>query len=174
METSAEVGAQAADAGRVWLVLHVRPRAEKKAMDRLSRLGGFRYLPTYVKVTRVQRRKVRRELPLFPGYVFAHLSADERAAMLRTNLVVNMIRDPFPRQTVRQLRQISRAARLSPVVPSPRAFREGEPVRVKYGPLRGMSGYVQRAGAQAALCINVDILGSSVLVSVSPADLEPA
>ena len=35
-----------------------------------------RYLPTYTKVRKVQRRKVRRELPLFPGYVFARLNAD--------------------------------------------------------------------------------------------------
>jgi hypothetical protein len=42
-----------------------------------------------------------------------------------------------------------------------------------YGPLCGTVGYVKRIGARATLCINVDILGSSVEVSVSSADLEP-
>ena len=158
---------------RRWLVLHVKPRTEKKAMQRLSRCRGFHYLPTYVKVTRVQRRKVRRELPLFPGYVFAHLSPAECSDTLRSNLVVRTILDPFPRETVRQLRQIARAARSAPDIrPLKQTFKEGERVLVKYGPLRGTTGYVQRDEGRATLCINVDILGSAVAVSVSPGDIE--
>ena len=158
---------------RRWLVLHVKPRTEKKLMQRLSHCRGFHYLPTYVKVTRVQRRKVRRELPLFPGYVFAHLSPAECSDTLRSNLVVRTILDPFPRETVRQLRQIARAARAVPEIrPLKQLFKEGERVVVKYGPLRGTIGYVRRDEGRATLCINVDILGSSVAVSVSPGDIE--
>ena len=158
---------------RRWLVLHVKPRTEKKVMQRLSRCRGFHYLPTYVKVTKVQRRKVRRELPLFPGYVFAHLSPAECSDAMRSNLVVRTIPDPFPRETVRQLRQIARATRSAPDVrPLKQLFKEGERVIVKYGPLRGTIGYVQRDEGRATLCINVDILGSAVAVSVSPGDIE--
>ena len=158
---------------RRWLVLHVKPRTEKKAMQRLARCKGFHYLPLYVKVTRVQRRKVRRELPLFPGYVFAHLSPAECSDTLRSNLVVRTILDPFPRETVRQLRQIARTARAVPEIrPLKQLFKEGERVVVKYGPLRGTIGYVRRDEGRATLCINVDILGSSVAVSVSPGDIE--
>ena len=63
---------------RVWFVLHVKPRTEKKAVLFLRSYGCFYHLPVYVKVTKVQRRKVKRELPLFPGYVFTKLSAEER------------------------------------------------------------------------------------------------
>jgi len=158
---------------RRWLVLHVKPRTEKKVMQRLSRCRGFHYLPTYVKVTKVQRRKVRRELPLFPGYVFAHLSHGECSELIRSNLVVRTIPDPFPRETVRQLRQIFHVARVVPEIrPLHQLFKEGERVVVKYGPLRGTVGYVKRDEGRATLCINVDILGSSVAVSVSPCDLE--
>lgn len=172
-ETNGEVHAAGATGLRRWLVLHVKPRTEKKAMRWLSACRGFHYLPTYVKVTRVQRRKVRRELPLFPGYVFAHLSAYERLEVLRSNLVVRMIPDPFPRETIRQLHSIARAARSAmDMRPSRQTFKEGERVVVKYGPLRGTIGFVKRDGGRATLCINVDILGSSVEVSVSPDDLE--
>ena len=158
---------------RRWLVLHVKPRTEKKAMQRLARCRGFHYLPLYVKVTKVQRRKVRRELPLFPGYVFAHLSHAECADIMRSNLVVRTIPDPFPRETVHQLRLIARAARSAPEIrPLKQTFKEGERVLVKYGPLRGTTGYVQRDEGRATLCINVDILGSAVAVSVSPGDIE--
>ena len=158
---------------RRWLVLHVKPRTEKKAMQRLARCRGFHYLPLYVKITRVQRRKVRRELPLFPGYVFAHLSPVECADIMRSNLVVRTIHDPFPRETVHQLRLIARAARSAPEIrPLKQTFKEGERVLVKYGPLRGTTGYVKRDEGRATLCINVDILGSAVAVSVSPGDIE--
>ena len=173
-ETTGEAMAAEAAGLRRWLVLHVKPRTEKKVMLRLSGCRGFHYLPTYVRVMKVQRRKVRRVLPLFPGYVFAHLSPEESSDILRSNLVVRMIPDPFPRRTVSQLRQISRATRAAPTIAvSRQTFSEGERVKVRYGPLCGTVGYVKRIGARATLCINVDILGSSVEVSVSSADLEP-
>ena len=158
---------------RNWFVLHVKSRTEKKVMLYLARYGCFRYLPLVLKVTKVQRRKVRRELPLFPGYIFAHLSHEECADIMRSNLVVRTIPDPFPRETVHQLRQIARAARSAPEIrPLKQTFKEGERVLVKYGPLRGTTGYVQRDEGRATLCINVDILGSAVAVSVSPGDIE--
>ena len=173
-ETNGEAVAAEAAGLRRWLVLHVKPRTEKKVMLRLSGCRGFHYLPTYVRVMKVQRRKVKRILPLFPGYVFAHLSSSEYVDILRSNLVVRMIPDPFPRTTVNQLRQISRAARAAPAITvSRQTFSEGERVKVRYGPLRGTVGFVKRIGSRATLYINVDILGSSVEVSVSSSDLEP-
>ena len=62
---------------RDWYVLHVKPRTEKKVMQYLALGRGFRHLPVYIKVTKVQRRKVRRELPIFPGYVFVHMIMNE-------------------------------------------------------------------------------------------------
>ena len=86
--------------GHVWYVLHVKPRTEKKVMLYLGRYRCFRYLPVVVKVTKVQRRKVRRECPVFPGYVFTRLSPEERVEMLKTNLIVRTITVTNPRQMI--------------------------------------------------------------------------
>jgi transcription antitermination factor NusG len=51
-------------------------------------------------------------------------------------------------------------------------FKIGDLARVKYGPLRGTEGYVKREGAHATLCLNVEILGAAVEISISPEDLE--
>lgn len=157
---------------RIWYVLHVKPRTEKKVMAYLARYGCFRHLPVWIKVTRMQRRKVRRELPLFPGYVFTRLSPDERLAMLRTNLLVRTIEVARPREMIHQLRQVARAGRLAPLVRPAHPFKAGDYVRVTAGPLRGTEGYVKHEGAQATLCLNVEILGAAVELSVSPEDLE--
>ena len=157
---------------RKWYVLHVKPRTEKKVFEFLRSYGYFRYLPVFVKITKVQRRKVKRELPLFPGYVFTKLFPDERIKILQTNLVVHTISVPDPRQLVHQLRQIAKASRAMPQMRTAHIFKVGDLVRVKYGPLRGTEGYVKREGAKAMLCLNVEILGASVEISISPADIE--
>ena len=157
---------------RAWYVLHVKPRTEKKVFEFLLKYGFYRYLPTWVKETKVQRRKVRRELPIFPGYVFTKLYPDERAQMLKTNLIVHAIDVPRPREMVHQLRQVARAGRAADGIKPANPFKAGDYVRVKYGPLRGTEGYVKREGAHATICLNVDILGSAIEVAISPEDVE--
>ena len=158
---------------RTWYVLHVKPRTEKKVMGYLAHTKGFHHLPLYVKISKVQRRKVRRELPLFPGYVFAHLSHEERLAVLRSNLLVRTILVNNPREMIHQLRQVARAARVAEGKLRPaNPFKVGDYVRVKYGPMCGTEGYVKREGAHATICLNVDVLGTAVEMSISPEDVE--
>ena len=157
---------------RDWYVLHVKPRTEKKVAKYLDLYGYFRHLPVYIKVTKVQRRKVRRELPLFPGYVFTRLLPEERIKMLQTNLLVHAIPVAQPRRMIHQLRQIAHAARGQPEMRPAHPFKAGDYVRIVYGPMRGTEGYVKRDGPHATLCLNVDMLGMAVEMSVSPADIE--
>ncbi len=126
----------------------------------------------YVKTTRVQRRKRRTELPLFPGYVFTRLNPDERLKMLQTNLVVQTIGVAYPRTMIHQLRQIARMARGEAPLCTVNPVKAGDFVRIKYGPFHGVEGYVKREGAEAKIVVNVDILGQAVEMSVSPADCE--
>ena len=129
-------------------VLHVKPRTEKKVLTYLAAYRCVRYLPLYTKVTKVQRRRVKRELPLFPGYVFACL------------------------KLVHQLRQVSKTTKATANVKVVNPFKAGDFVRLKSGPLFGLTGYVRREGARATIVVNVDILGQAVETSVSPADCE--
>lgn len=161
-------------AGRSWYVLHVKPRTEKKVMLYLSRYGCFRYLPLLVKITKVQRRKVRRELPVFPGYVFARLTPEERVGMLKTNLLVHTIFVTQPRQMIHQLRQVAHATKSAGDIRRVNPFKAGDYVRVKFGPMRGMEGYVRREGPNATICLNVEILGAAVEMAISPEEVEKA
>ena len=157
---------------RRWYVLHVKPRAEKKVALHLKAYGFFCHLPTFERVRKVQRRKVRTEIPVFPGYVFTRLLPDERIAVLRTNLVVKTIFVKYPRTMIHQLRQIAKAFTRIDDFKVSSLYKSGDLVRVKYGPLAGVEGYVRRIGAKASLCLNVEMLGASVELSVSPQDVE--
>lgn len=157
---------------RTWYVLHVKPRTEKKVFERLEIMRVFRYLPYLKKVTRVQRRKVTRYLPMFPGYVFTRLNPGERLDVLKTQYIVRLIEVTQPRRMIHQLRQIVRAGKmpveLRPVV----NFEVGEYVRVKTGPFMGLEGYVQRQGNATSLVLTLEILGQAVATTVDPLDLE--
>ena len=157
---------------RTWYVLHVKPRTEKAVNDRLAVLRVFHYLPLLRKETKVQRRKVVRFLPVFPGYVFTRLSPEERMAILRTQHIVRTIEVTDPRRMIHQLRQVEHASRLPTDLKLVESFAEGEYVKVVSGPLRGLEGQVKRVGAQTSLILTVDILGRALEASVAPGDLE--
>ena len=157
---------------RTWYVLHVKPRTEKMVNDHLAILRVFHYLPLVRKETRVQRRKVVRHLPVFPGYVFTRLFPDERLAILRTQHIVRTIEVTDPRRMIHQLRQIEHARRLPVDLRLAESFAEGEYVKVVSGPLRGLEGQVRRKGAQTSLVLTVDILGRAIEATVAPGDLE--
>ncbi|MBQ4385067.1 MAG: UpxY family transcription antiterminator [Kiritimatiellae bacterium] len=157
---------------RDWFVLHVKPRTEKKVARYLQEYGYFYHLPIWVKVTKVQRRRVKRYLPLFPGYVFTKLYPEERVAILRSNLIVKTIFVEQPRLMIHQLRQVAHASRGDTSMMPVSMCKVGDYVRVVSGPMRGMEGYIQRKGREASLCLNVEILGAAVEVSVAPFDIE--
>ena len=157
---------------RTWYVLHVKPRAEKKINDFLAAMGVFHYLPLVRKETRVQRRKVVRHLPVFPGYVFTRLFPDERIRVLGTKNVVRPIAVAEPRRMIHQLRQVEHACRLPADLRLVENFAAGEYVKVVSGPLCGLEGQVRRIGNATSIVLSVDILGRAIEATVCPADLK--
>ena len=157
---------------RTWYVLHVKPRTEKAVNDRLAILRVFHYLPLFRKETKVQRRKVVRFLPVFPGYVFTRLHPEERMAIFRTQHIVRTIEVTDPRRMIHQLRQVEHACRLPTDLKLVESFTAGECVKVGSGPLRGLEGQVRRIGNSMSIVLTVDILGRALEATVAPGDVE--
>lgn len=157
---------------RTWYVLHVKPRTEKKVNDFLAAIGVFHYLPLLRKETKVQRRRIVRYLPVFPGYVFTRLFPEERIRVLGTQQIVRTILVTDARKMIHQLRQVERARRLPVDLRLAQSFANGEYVKVVCGPLCGLEGQVKRIGSAMSIVLTVDILGQALEASVNPADLE--
>ena len=157
---------------RTWYVLHVKPRTEKKVDEFLRAIRVFHYLPLFRKETKVQRRRVVRHLPVFPGYVFTRLFPDERMRVLGTKQIVRTILVRDPRRMIHQLRQIEHAKRAPADLRLVQSFAAGEHVRVISGPLRGIEGQVKRTGAAMSIVLTVDILGQALEASIDPRDIE--
>lgn len=159
--------------GAVWYVIHVRPRCEKK-LDDYCRVHGVRhYLPLRVEHKVYQRRKVDVWKPLFPGYVFACVLADQRVLMLKSRQVVRMLAVNDQDRFLEEIGQIRQALTADPGLGACAAVTRGARVSILQGPFRGLEGIVGMLKGQTRVVLNVDIIGQAVAVEVSLDMLEP-
>lgn len=157
---------------KTWYFVRVKPRTEKKMKAWLTGSRIWNYLPVYVNVLIVQRRKVRNEIPVFPGYLLAHMDDAQRIQALRSNLVMMTIPLDRPRPVIHQLRQVVRAMKSAQELKNvPMADRAGRFVRIKSGPMAGLEGYLVKKGDAYSMVVNMDALGTAIEVSVAAEDV---
>jgi transcriptional antiterminator RfaH len=63
---------------RQWFTIRTQPRRELLARQNYERQGFISYLPQHLVTIRHARRVEQVPRPFFPGYLFLHLSAEER------------------------------------------------------------------------------------------------
>src|SRR5882724_4475030 len=81
----------AAPSAAAWLVCHTKPRCEKKFAALLSAERLEHYLPLVPSVRRYLNQTKRFTKPLFPGYVFARVSADRKNRIYQQDLLARAI-----------------------------------------------------------------------------------
>lgn len=152
--------------GRVWWVLHTRPRQEKSLARHLHAGGVPFFLPTVSRRARIRGRVLTSRLPLFTGYVFLHADATGRLAALTSNRVARCLAVPDQRRFWNDLCQVERLlASGAPVTPEERLV-VGSPVEITSGPLVGLSGVIVRSATGRRFVVRVDFIqqGASVLI----------
>lgn len=157
-----------------WCVLHLKPRCEKKTRKWLSIFRVTHILPTRTEVKRVQRRKVETELPIFPGYIFVRMPPERRLDVIKSNMVVSVIpvsvKDARP--LVHQLRQVIKAAAAASEMFAVPMYTQGEHVRIRRGPFKGVEGVLKRTKGKEHLVLNVEMLDCAVEVIVDVLDCQ--
>jgi transcription antitermination factor NusG len=155
--------------GRLWFVLHTRPRQEKAVARQLLARQVPYFLPLYRKRTVYQGRSVTSHLPLFPGYVFLLAGAEERLLALKTNRVLRTLSVLEQEQLWYDLRQIRRLLLSgAPVSPQDR-LGPGDVVEIQSGPLTGLRGTIERTASGRRFVVRVDFIqrGAAVLLDDS-------
>jgi transcription termination/antitermination protein NusG len=148
-----------------WKVLFVKPRTEKKTTEYCALYGIPFYLPLREKTRVVQRRKVTCMLPVFSGYVFAKVSAEQRLALMQTNLIVRVLEPNSPRRLLRDLIMVRRALKADPTLKPAKLLTKGHMVRIVSGPFMGIEGRVARMSGTVKVVLNVDMIGQAVSVT---------
>jgi transcription antitermination factor NusG len=157
-----------------WYAAYTSANQEKRVAHELGRRAVECYLPLYGSVRRWKDRRVRLELPLFPGYVFVRVARCERLRVLQIPGVARLVGfdghpAPVPNEDIEAIRTCLSGDRA--LLPHP--YLEGQRVRVLSGPLAGLTGVVVRQKKQARLVISFDLLMRSVAVEIGPSDLNP-
>jgi transcriptional antiterminator RfaH len=165
----------AAAATRAWYVVSTHARREEFAVSQLAQRHVDAWLPR-MAFERRGRRVVR---PLFPGYVFAHVSLEHESARViwapgvRRLVTFEGEAPPVPDAAIAFLQARADAFGLIDVTPRP--LPVGRRVRITTGPLAGLVGLIENPpDARGRVSILMDILRQHTRVSVDVAWLEEA
>jgi transcriptional antiterminator RfaH len=155
-----------------WLVCHTKPRCEKKFAALMVAEKLEHYLPLVGSVRRYSQQTKRFTKPLFPGYVFAHVSAEKKQRIYQQDLLARAIVVEDVPRFLRQLddvRMIVASGLELTVMP---LLTKGRQVKVVGGPLHGLEGLVDNPANPQGIVICVDVLQQGLLVKVSAEHLQ--
>src|SRR5260370_21861679 len=74
-----------------WYVAHTSANHEKRVAQQLQERSVENFLPLYDTVRRWKDRRMKLQLPLFPGYVFVRLPLRDRLKVLQVPGVARLI-----------------------------------------------------------------------------------
>lgn len=160
----------------VWFAIQTRSRSEKKVAAQFETKGIETFLPLLSEVHRwSDRRKLVRQ-PLFPSYVFVHISPspESRSPVLSTLGVCGFVGDRGAGMAIPEKQILD----IQTVVSNPVPFtlhpflRVGQRVRVRGGCLDGVEGTLVSRNPDHTLVVSVELLRRSLAVRIEGYDLE--
>ncbi len=157
-----------------WFALRVRSRCEKLASRDLAG-RGYEVCSACAPHRRVWADRVRTlEMPMFPGYIFARLSAAQARDVLTAAGVVSMVGFGGRHYPVNDAEIESiRLVQASGVAVQSETLRPGTLVRVVNGSLKGLEGVLVEVKNQRRLVVSVSLLQRAVAVEINDVMVEP-
>ena len=159
-----------------WFAVRVSSKHERMATQVLQHKEYETFLPLYKVRRRWSDRFKIIEAPLFPGYIFCRIDPGNQLPVLTTPGVVQIVsfgKTPAPveESEIAALRAIVNSS--LPAKPWP-YLREGQRIRIEYGPLTGVEGILLKFKNQNRLVASVTILQRSVAVELDDDWVSPA
>lgn len=156
-----------------WFVAHTRPRCEKKLAEFCAQNGLSATLPCHSAAHKYRGKTVVFQKPLFPGYVFLRIANSDRGKVRQSEFVANLL-EVFDQETLaRQLEDILLALETKLEIRLAPTIGEGTRVKIKYGPLRGVEGWVEKRHGMNTVFLRMDFIGQAAAVKIEATDLEP-
>lgn len=154
----------------LWFAVQTYPRHEKRAASQLAQRGVDHYLPLVTQLHQWSDRRKLVELPLFPCYMFVHISpsAEHQVEVLQVGGVIGFVGDgrhgvPIPDYQIEDIRTL--LSNKIPLDPYP-FLKIGQRVRICGGSLDGIEGILVRRNGTRRLIISVDNLERSLSICV--------
>ena len=158
-----------------WYAVYTMPRHEKRVEQRFR----FRDIECFCPLYKIPRRwrdgsKVVLELPLFPNYVFVHMSEIARIRVLGVPGVLAIVKGADGKIATlpdREMAILKSGLASCGAEPHP-LLTAGQRVRIRSGPLGGLSGIVVRMKGSARVVLTLDQITKSIAVEIAEGDLE--
>ena len=159
-----------------WYAVYTCANHEKHVADQFVGRGVEHFLPQYESVRRWKDRKVRLQLPLFPGYLFVRMAAQERLRVLQVPGVVRLVGfsgnpTPMPQEDLERIRELLGQGWRAEPHPY---LQTGRRMRAVRGPFAGMEGIIVRRKNRSRLVLSFDLIQRSVAIEMDETDLVPA
>ncbi len=167
-------GEKTATEQRHWYAIYTRPRFEKKVERELTDALIDVFLPqiTLTKVWSDRKKKVVQ--PLFPSYIFVHVTQAERFSALHPQGAVRMV--CFNGEPARipdeQIEAVRRILDSGFIPSSTQILKPGTPVEITAGPLVGLRGIVNEERGNSYFSIFVDGIRQAIAVHVEAHNLK--
>ncbi len=157
-----------------WYAAYTRANHERRVAAQLAERGVENLLPQYESVRKWKDRRIRLQLPLFPGYVFVHLVLQKRLQVLQVPGVASLVSFagnvvPIPDAELTRIRGLlNKGLRAEPHP----FLTAGRRVRVCYGPFEGMEGIVVRRKNRSRLVISLEAIQRAFALDIQEEILE--
>ena len=148
-----------------WYVLYTAPRAEKKVDERLRERGVESYLPLHRSPQVWSDRVKMVDKPLFTSYVFVRCTETEALSFVKTIYGVARVVFYNGRPAIIRSSEID-AIRDFLKQAANHQLTVGEEAEILSGPLKSVSGIVQKIGRNR-LRLHIEQIGVTVTVDLS-------
>ena len=159
-----------------WYAVHTRSRHEKQVDAFLIEKGIESFLPLINMLSRRKDRKKYVDLPLFPGYLFAHVNQEQLSNVKYTRGVTKILGSDIDKPTPVPDKQVMDIKVLleSKVKLDPYPYlQKGTRVRVKAGPLKGVEGILVEKKGNYKIVISIDLMQKGTAAEILISDVEP-
>ena len=151
-----------------WYAAYTSANHEKGVAKQLDERSVEHSLLLYESVRRWKDRRVKLQLPLFPGYVFVRLALRDRLQVLQVPGVVRLVGfngapTPLPDEEIESLRlALAEGLRAEPHP----YLKVGRRVRITRGPLAGREGVLKRWKGDLRVVLSTELIQRSISVEV--------
>lgn len=157
----------------LWYAAYTSARHEKRVAEHLRQREVECFLPLYETVHRWNNGRHRVQLPLFPGYIFVHMSPRDKLRVLQVPGLAHLISFNGVPAVLPEAEIVALRDALTAGVPAQpyRYLNVGARVEICRGPLQGMKGILLRHQGQFRVVLSVEMIMRSIAVEVEAADV---
>jgi transcription antitermination factor NusG len=167
-----EIAQAEQDTQTCWYALHVRCNQERAVTRGLICRGISHFLPCYDSVRQWKDRRVKLQVPLFPGYLFVRIPLRQRMLVITVPNVVSLVgrgNSPTP-VSQEQIDWIRRGIEHGSALPH-EWLAVGRRVLIVHGPMTGLEGILVSQRNSNRVVIALESIAQAFAVEVDALQL---